>query len=259
MKKRIITLMLGIIAVVMLVSVGFAGWVITQSVTVEQTGNIVVEDITRDALSATVTFVGEDEFKFTASRAQQTGDWLLFDDFTDNPENLSVTIKVEVRNGEGDLVDSNIDVEFAVKAAAYTILTQNDVVAPQGTYTDGTAKFGGAEAIAAKILTVEELTVAPSGQAAIADGIHYYTVEFSWGDAFKIGDAQPVNPQEYFNGDGIKDTDTTRLGGLTADTTVNGVEVKNNADAAEALLKGLFALSSSNVTAYQFTVSVWAK
>lgn len=236
MKKRTISLMLGILAVMMLVGVGFATWVITKSVEVQKQGSINVEEVKEDQLQATVTFVGTDHFAFTANnRTALATDWLTSDS-TDR-ENLSVTIKVVVTNAENEKVDSHIVSTFSITEAAYNSMA-GYLVAPAG----------GTTANGAYTVTLTELNAAPEGQEAIAAGIHYYTVSFAWGDNFKEnGTGNALNPLDYFNG-GTDDGNDRLAESTTAST---------NAEAAKEVLNGLF--TALNNQQFTFTVKVSAK
>ena len=94
MKKRIITLVLSVLAVVLLFGVGYASWVVSQGASSEQTGNILVETVKDERLDVSIVSDGK-SFQFGAPTGATTG-WLHEDGVDAVAENLVVKFTVTV-------------------------------------------------------------------------------------------------------------------------------------------------------------------
>lgn len=231
MKKRTISLMLGILAVMMLVGVGFATWVISAGDGKTSNGTIQVDTVTDNRVYVEVSWVdGENQLRFVSNKETQTNAWLTSDNAN---ENLSVTLKVVVKDRTGANTDANVTSEFSMSNAAFACF-DNLLVGPTGLATESVES---GEPVYAKA------TIAPDTEANHETGVYYITIQFAWGSAFSVESAAPVNPFDYFNG-----------GDVDGNNRLAGQSVETNGDAAKLVLNQLAAISEN--ANFSLTVSV---
>ena len=192
MKKRIITLTLSLLAVVMLVGVGFASWVISQGAGAEGQGNILVETVHDKRLQVAVTNP-TDSIQFgspVAASTPQASDW-LFDQ--------------EVESG--DVIHESLSVEFVVTVTRPTNFGVGETVSITPEFADYILN-SNSEHVAwpTELFNVDEITcseITYNGNQATAT----VTATLKWGSLFG-GD----NPYVFFNAHLVSDA----LGDLAA-------------------------------------------
>lgn len=262
MKRRSLTVLLCLLAIISLASVGFASWVISADDTEVATGNIQVEDVTDERVDISNVVLSKKSFNFTAPENATTG-WLKNE--TTNIANLSTILTFNVKIGGvaaeiGENVTITIDWD----------LTTKDLL-------DKAVDAG-------YILEVPELKVEYT-----ADGNHKVEILFKWGTKFggtaKVGDTQAVageNPFTYYNRQKVNDAlyyingadedDTTKYfkdadGQYFSDSKhqnpVNEESIIKNlkpftwGDEAKATLQGLYKLF--NEKTYSITINASPK
>lgn len=242
MKKRIITLTLSILAVIMLVGVGFASWVISQGDSTEAQGNILVETIADKRLKVSAEVTGNIQFGAPATGA--TTGWLR-EDATAGAvvsENLDVTLTVTVERptsfSADELAALQVNPVFATTgdpAYAYILNGSNEKEAyPVALFNTG-----------AITETSRALDSADDKKAIIV-----FNVSLVWGSLFGT-----QNPYVFFNAHLVSDalsdlaaTANTALGlsgeGALAATSTYG-------DLALAALSKVYEYNS-----YKFAITV---
>lgn len=237
MKKRTIALMLSVLAVMMLIGVGFASWVITQGASNEQSGNIVVDTVTDNRVYVSVELKdGENDdliFGWKDSDPAVSNPWLSHG-AAEMEENMSTTFLVHVTDREGNPSDATVE----------GTLTLNLKTLKEESELTGEEVLGTATKDYALPQWVVQQEVAVT---RISTGEYEVTISFKWADALKLdgSDEEGSNPYIYFNAGTSAGVD--RLAGLSA-------PVENNADAALRVLKDLEKIHSSSV--YLLTIEV---
>ena len=225
MKKRTIALMLSVLAVMMLVGVGFATWVISQGDSSSAQANIVVDTVTDERVyaSAAVAPGSKDSFIFGYDDSDvPTYDWLSNDDDT-KEQNLTVTFRVTVKDRENNPVDDA------------TVVPTLQILKPGATPDADPVAVTLPDWIVTPVLT----------QANIVnnhDGTYDLTVTFAWAAALNNS-----NPYQYFNGG--KSDGNDRLAGL------DPANYETNADAALKVLKDIEAVGADVYYKVTFAVS----
>jgi len=120
MKKKILGLLIAVVALVSTIGVGFASWVITQDASKDMTAQINVEQVVDRRIALTMEWKdGKSEFNFTSPSAEaQTSGWLkvlAIPASGDNAEtlkaaNLSVTLVMTIKNSEDSDSTANLDI-----------------------------------------------------------------------------------------------------------------------------------------------------
>ena len=195
MKKRTIALMLSVLAVMMLVGVGFATWVISQGTYAEATGNIVVDVVHDERLDVEGDGLTH-ELVFGAPASATTG-WLTSDN--------------KINGGDVKVAKMEDTFTFKIKKAS-GVFTDEDDVNAQVSFTLGQNSTNpalisnGAIEVTSKSLNLakDELTVVVK-------------VSYNWGTLFGN-----KNPYEFFNATGIKAN--TPLGELAATANTAGLK-----------------------------------
>ena len=213
MKKRIITLVLSALAVVLLVGVGFASWVVSQGAESNQTGNILVETVKDERLAVSVTPDGK-SFQFGAPEgASASGKWLFEDNDHAVPENLEVSFTVVVTRPTAFELDAN-DQPDGLSLTA-TLGSKILASASDTTGVDFPAAFFSPAAVATRYGVNAEnndtlWTMSNNDMTATTTVV----VELQWGSLFNY-----ENPYDYFNAlavDGaVADTSAAEAAGLT--------------------------------------------
>lgn len=231
MKKRTIALMLSVLAVLMLVGVGFATWVISQGASTDAQGNIVVDAVTDERVYVEIAKKsGEDDeivFGHDKSSADPT-DWLKNAD-DDKAENMSCIFVLTVKNREGELTD------------ATTVTPTLQILRP-----------ATGEESEPQTVTLPQWVVAQAVAVNhVSTGTYELTVEFKWAAALNPDSSatEGLNPYIYFNGGTSKGTD--RMAGLAINAEQH---MENNADAALKVLSDIYAIPAN--TFYKLSVDV---
>ena len=193
MKKRIITLVLSALAVVLLVGVGFASWVISQGATSEQKGNILVETVKDERLAVSISDPSG-AFQFGAPNgATKDGNWLFEDNDAALPENLEVSFIVTVTRPTAFALNAQNQPDGLSLTAVL-----GDKVLASATDTTGVdypvAFFAPAATptrYGVNAANDDTLWTMSNGNMTATTTV---VVELKWGDLFGN-----VNPYEFFN------------------------------------------------------------
>ena len=99
MKKRKLTLLISIFAVLAMISVGFAAWVITNNAEAEDQGNVRVDVVDDKRLGITAEIKNDADVVFGAKEKNSAVqyNWLKYED-TNLNENLTIYVKLTVDN-----------------------------------------------------------------------------------------------------------------------------------------------------------------
>lgn len=206
--------MLSVLAVMMLVGVGFATWVVSQGAKTEKTGNLVVDTVRDDRLNIVVSPVGGENFNFTApAAADQTvaNHWLTGEG--NETEKRTVTYHVEISREDG---------------TAFTAPNQANVTAALKEGTDQIT-LSGLIAQATNFVVVGEKTI--SEGKIVCD----VTVEYVWGSLF-----DGKNPYTFFN---AKDV-AGKIGADVASAATTAGLKYQNADLTADSTYGDFAVAA---------------
>lgn len=179
MKRKTLTLTLSILACLALIGVGFASWVISAGKTETVTGNIVVDDVSDKRISLTYEWVGGNSsiiYGWDENYTANDTDWLK-NNTEDKKANLDLTLKVTVKDGNGNLYDPKSISATIAADEAYTTAKGNGVVGELPTLT------------AAK-------------ESAESTGVYNIKIHFTWGEHFGGN-----NPLAFYN-DGTKTAET---------------------------------------------------
>lgn len=272
MKKRIITLVLSALAVVLLVGVGFASWVVSQGDANEQTGNILVETVKDERLHVTVTLISNNEndkkFQFGAP-ANATEGWLHEDGADPVLENLQVKFQVVVTRDQA-FKDENSDGQPDDLHFEQLVFGDKLVVCDEnGQVVDGNESEEGIQPQEIAYPTALIQQVAPSYAAPTAGASNWdlsdegktattvVTLQLKWGTLF--GGEESVNPYTFFASKEVNGKlSATEVSALTA----AGLQWDGNAfttentygDYAVAALRAIYALNQ-----YQFKLTIEVK
>ena len=190
MKRRSLTVLLCLLAIISLASVGFASWVISAGDEVEATGSIVVEKVTDERVMITelkfddVEYVNEEtvlpSFVFGKSSATTTHDWLK----NDTPEHLQILISFKViKKADNSEIKSTDDVNLSVDFG----LVDGHSFAVEGVQDKVYAEI------------VEPTKIVYNSEK----GRFECTIALKWGNYF--GEVAGVNPFEYYNNQKLTD------------------------------------------------------
>lgn len=190
MKRRTLTIVVGLLLCLSLIGVGFASWVITAGDTDEQTGSITVYEVTDERIEITdVTDLSAKNFVFGAPTTPATGatkGWLK--NATEEVLQIEVTFKVAKKSGGTAVTDAVCSVAFELAEG-----TSFEVAGEDG-------KTYAAIANAAPAVTNN------------GDGTYSFTIALTWGNYWGVG----VNPYDYYNSldctDDLANEANTKLG-----------------------------------------------
>ena len=241
MKKRIITLTLSVLAIVMLVGVGFASWVISQSADSDATGNILVETVHDKRLQVGTSVSGSIQFG-SPEGSSAAGKW-LYEDATAGAtvnENLSVTLTVNVQRPtaftEAELAALSVTPSFGAKLL------------------NGVAEEDYNTALFATDSIVETGARTLSGDKKTATVT--FTVSLKWGSLFN-----EQNPYDFFNDaadakDLLQDTAGDALAIVAQANTALGTTLTKDNTWADLALAALEKVLEYNNYKFVLTVSV---
>ena len=171
MKRRSLTVLLCLLAIISLASVGFAAWVISAGDTEEVTGNVQVDTVSDQRLVIKVTS-GEQNLNFLASAEEISGAWLTSD--SKEKEDLEIVL--------------TFTLEYADKNA--TTAPKDAVVKVE--WDKPTSEKLDAALTAGYIAEVPKATVT---SVEVGKTITYTAkINFKWGTAFG-----GKNPYTYYN------------------------------------------------------------
>lgn len=180
MKRRIVTIAVSFLLCIGMIGAGFAAWIITAPTSEEQTGAIVVENVSVQEMDLTFEWkdvnsdgVSDDKDSqiIFGSHATETCAWLANDSIK---EKLTATLIITVNNHK-ELIEAGYtyNFEFALTASS-----------------DGynTAFEAG---LVGELPTITKVT-APVSTDTVPETMPYeVTVEFAWGE--KFGNVNPIS------------------------------------------------------------------
>lgn len=174
-KKRLISLIIIGCALITLISVGFASWVISRDASTTSQGNISVDTVVDNKITLTTSWTdSKSTIKFAPiATTGITNPWLATTG--DSTESLSVTLNVTV--DKFDILDSatyTLSVAEANKTNYDSAVSKNYITSPTG--------YGSAQT-----LTFTKASSGDSGTATL-------TLTWGWGSAF-----ESKNPTTFFN------------------------------------------------------------
>jgi len=239
MKKRIITLVLSALAVVLLVGVGFASWVVSQGEVSKQTGNILVETVVDGHLNVEVT--PEDKrIQFGAPQNASTG-WLYEDGENAVLENLSVKFTVTVTDlkpGQAERLSlTNTFGEKLLNAS------NEEVDMPTQLFLLDEVTYGANEANDDTLWSV-------SGTTATTTVV----VTLTWGSLF-----EGKNPYEFFNAEEVEEKLQDGEGqalAVVAEAVAAGLTITKDNTWAELALAALAKVYEYNDHKFQLTIKI---
>lgn len=207
MKRKTLTLAISVFALLAIISVGFASWVISRN---DQTGDIEgsiqVDDVKDEGLGISYRWLnaaGEAvanpliAYGVPTKTKPEVVKWLKNE--TATAENLTVVLEISVENQEA-LANKNVTVTFSVKNKTTTFDEQNgkSFVLPFGTEIT-------------KTYTQENFT----------NGVLNVTLEFKWGSDF--GGFNPLGENSIFGAYNKTDADKVSAALKALYTALNGV------------------------------------
>ena len=207
MKSKTLTLAISVFALLAIISVGFASWVISRN---DQTGDIEgsiqVDDVKDEGLGISYRWLnaaGEAvanpliAYGVPTKTKPEVVEWLKNE--TATAENLTVVLEISVENQEA-LANKNVTVTFSVKNKTTTFDEQNgkSFVLPFGTETTKTYK-----------------------QENFTNGVLKVTLEFRWGSDF--GGFNPLGENSIFGAYNKTDADKVSAALTALYTALNGV------------------------------------
>ena len=197
MKKKSLAALLSGFLTVCLTGVGFAGWFIVEAGQSEtlQGGNVVVETFSKKTVTVEASFTKDVDstLKFVADTSKETTNkWLKFE--SQNKENLSISLDLKVTN-YSQLAALTFDYDGGTYA--------NTTFTPSSNYADvlntyivepTTRSIAGTE-----ITTENGWTLVAATENADEYATKTVLLSYTWGSNFKLGNAAPCNPYEYYN------------------------------------------------------------
>lgn len=214
MKKRVIISSLIVLSLLMLVSIGFAAWTITNSHEDTENGNFTAYEVSSDGAltvevvtSAAGTETGSANITFGKNGTPTGTVWL---ENSGDPENLVAYVKFTVSGLTGNSLALSVTHNFRVSNANYTLGTTGDV--PENTLISGPTIAVASGSVASYSNGVLTFT---------GDGSVVLSFTYSWGSAF--GGANPQNPYVYYN-------NQTKTDALVADATAKLAALKTLCD-----------------------------
>ena len=236
MKKRIITLTLSILAVVLLVGVGFASWVISSGAKEETTGNILVETVHDKRLGVSVSEAsGAIQFG-SPEGSTSAGKWLYDEEVAGGEtyhENLSVTFTVTVTRSTPFTDDEKAALTITPELSD-KLLNVSDAEEDYPTaffQKDGTG------------IAASAWTFAPDNLSATST----VTVTLKWGSLFNY-----QNPYDYFNVQGVN----AKIGDVATAAAAAGLAVTADSTWGNYALAALQAIRAFNSYKFQVTINV---
>ncbi len=224
MKRRSLTVLLCLLAIISLASVGFASWVISAGDTEEVTGNIQVETVTDKRLVISGVSLSAENFIFTGKpqTTTVTNPWLKYDNST--TEVLSSVLSFNVAFKDKTTVTNGTNATITVK---WDKSTEELLL---GAVEEG------------YILAVPTLSLTGS------EGEYSVNITFQWGTKFGgtaptgEGDAGTAgsNPFDYFNKKEVAGVSHYEKEGEEVEAGTEGAVAITWADVAAETMKDLY-------------------
>lgn len=225
MKKRVFTIAIVLVALLLLAGVGYATWVISQSMEETSNGNIVVETVSNERLNVTVALADPSKDKFVFGHPSGTLSGWLTAKGADPEETLTVDFTVTITK-QGNVTFGSAD-EVNLTPTFETVLV--DEFMQNGQFTQ-----------VSKTLSADSYTITALCRATI-----------QWGT---LTDGK--NPYTYFNGYEVD----AEIGGALADAANHDFNLTSNQLSATSTYAdyALAYLTYFNATfnAQQFQVKV---
>ena len=231
-KRNKLVLGASLFAGVALVSTGFAAWVISSSVSQDQSGNVEVGVVENQSVTMTLDS-GEKNFKFEP--VKQSG-YIIQPDSDTNVESLSVVVSGTLTNAKAWAGSNSLSIKMATDTGIDAAVSAKYITTPTCYNSDTTiAKKTDTKA------TVADIT--EDGWYPTSDENKFlfkYTVTFAWGDAFKN-----VNPAQYYTEcynylkSGTAGTKVTSKSDLPEELQADGKTANDVSAYAEKTLKEL--------------------
>jgi len=199
MKKKIIAILLVLVALISTVGVGFATWVISRPVEEDIQGQIKVDVVSEESLTVTLAWgdlesnaftelaEGKPHFNLVAPAAESAvnGDWLTYSG-TDAAR-MSITLQINVAREDGKLFTGKVYVSEGFLSEQTLVGELSNVVA---------------DAVSANLLVAPTYDGTPVNSGAhngayevqISNGVGYLTITLAWGQHFG-----GQNPYTYYN------------------------------------------------------------
>ena len=179
MKRRTLTIVVGLLLCLSLIGVGFASWVISNGDVAEETGSITVETVSDERIVISeVTDLSTKNFIFGAPETPADGathNWLQ----NSTKEVLEITVEFKVtKKAGGDIVeDADCSVVFELE---------------EGTSFAVTGESGK---------TYATIVNAAPTVSYVGAGKYQFTIALSWGNYWGTG----VNPYDFYNSEACTD------------------------------------------------------
>lgn len=226
MKRRILTISLIVASLVLLVSVGFAGWVITQNTT-QQTNdaNFTAYSVEKDNLTVSTNM---DSIVFGKPSggslpATVVTPWLTVDSM--EAEDLTATFTISWSNDVDTTLEEGADspVTFTL-APEYVAKSDSSIVSAPATTLIGAPTFSLSGAHTGAYIDGSTLTLGKSNSSTnekyTKDTTLTIVVTYSWGSC--LANSTYSNPYTYFNS--VEKTATTLTGYSTFTTALEIAE-----------------------------------
>lgn len=194
MKRKTLTIAISFFALIAIVSVGFASWVISRPEQVEnKAGEITVETVDDSSLIEMTVTIDDAAIRFNHPETMsESNAWLTSKNETQTEKlTATITIKLSAQLGDDDTI--TLATSVTGDASKYAELTQEQVT------TEGTTKYnyiGGIKLLkegtlyskdAVSLTTLSKTDFNESNECKIV-------VAFGWGEKFNF-----KNPYDYYN------------------------------------------------------------
>lgn len=218
MKRRTLTIVVGLLLCLSLIGVGFASWVITAGDSDEVSGNIQVEDVTDKRLELSnvkivTTSTTEDKTSFIFGKGTKgTNSWLEADGIADEVLTATISFNLAYKNSTTVVHDGegkNVELSVAFDDATKTLL--------EGAVTAG------------YITAVPTLTVTGS------NGSYSVSVTFEWGELFNN-----QNPFTWYNNNAVDGEYSYDANGFAGTKGAEGVTTATYGDHAATYINAMF-------------------
>ena len=215
MKRRTLTIVVGLLLCLSLIGVGFASWVISAGDTDQATGNIQVEDVTDRRLTISSVSKSASDFVF-GKGTKGTNSWL------------------DASAVAAEVLESTISFNLAYKdGTAIVISGTGQNVTLSVAFDDDTKTLLEGAVTAGYIKAVPTLKV--NGSA----GSYSVTVTFEWGALFNN-----QNPFTWYNNNSVDGKYSYDANGFEGTEGADGVTTATYGDHAAKYIKAMFTYFS---------------
>jgi hypothetical protein len=210
-KAKTMTLVIAIVAILALVSVGFASWVISINATSDTTGNITVDTVTDNRVDIVVSWEdSKNTICFGAPSTTSTtitNPWLTSN--SEDKECLTVKAIVKVYKKGATQNDENL-IDLASNKVEFSVV--DNANSGFATASGSTKNYVVAPTVASELTKTDSTT-----------GTYSVTITFAWGTAFNS-----KNPYDYYNGLTATDENANKAKAALSDlkTLLDGVTYK---------------------------------